>query len=271
MKYHFIHALRSLVKQNLILIFVLTISGCATVGGIEKGYQKINRENGIDRAEARIIAQHEVLRLERQKDFSISSAKVYNPEEVMKLTIEQFPFVFDHDLYIADKKLKYDHNWYVFLKPKFMNLFSFGYLIILDQKTGVINSAGERNALGEVFNEVMKEPLKNSLTSLTLVTRFYKAKDRMPDNIEELNQFIAALPEDQREGSGPLMNAHIQKISPEKIRIHFPAAQPVQVKKDDADLRAVLGTMTGKITDQFRTLEIIIDPKTKQIQANLIL
>ena len=101
------------MRQLLILIFLTSVlSGCSTLGSVEKSYNKISFSDGIDENEAKIIAQREYLKNSKNDSYKISSAKVYGSEQVLNLEAEDEEFVRDYKIYQEyQKKLKYAGLW----------------------------------------------------------------------------------------------------------------------------------------------------------------
>ena len=66
-------------KKQLIVTFVigiLLLSGCATIGGINKSYESVNYSDGIDGKEAKVIAQKKLLLEHFSHNYMISTPDI---------------------------------------------------------------------------------------------------------------------------------------------------------------------------------------------------
>ncbi len=143
-------------------------------------------------------------------------------------------------------KLKYPDSWYVYFSPKFLSMFSVGYLVVLDKKSGAIQYTHDNNALAEFGKVVMTQTLEPAVASLSLISLYYGAKKEMPQNVEQLKEFIAQLPEDKRKGQEIFEGARIERITSKKIKLMYAShAQQNLASDDPLDFLKTFNMMDG--------------------------
>ena len=120
---------------NLLFIFLVLVSGCASVNAIEKNYQNmINVQDGVGAQEAKIIAQKTLLTVYEQQSYRITAPDIKTTPEALKYP--DFWFVV------------FGRNW---LSPisndpmakTYRELKQTAYLVVIHKKTGAVKFSGE--------------------------------------------------------------------------------------------------------------------------------
>ena len=199
----------------------LLLTGCTTVGSIERRYRAINDTDGIDKREARIIAQREYLKTNSHDNYRVSSAKVYGPEEVLSLDADKAGFVNHADIYDDfRKKLKYEQSWYVVFRPGFLSLFSNYYLTVVDKEDGRIQYTHDANDFAAI-GQVMFTYIKPKWVSSILIGQYYRDKNEVPNDINELRHYLSEKSEGAFDCDAALKDYTIERISAASARVTY--------------------------------------------------
>jgi len=209
-------------KQRLFCFFmIITLSGCSTLQSVRQKYGEVNFEDGIDRKEAKIIAQMHFWDNELETKHSLRSAKVYSSDEILSLNSSKESFVLNEKIYQnKEKKLKYPNSWYISFKPKFLNLFSEYYLLVLNKDAGIVEYAYDSNVLIFALKEIINNEEVKISTAL-LIGKYYQEKNTLPDNIGQLKRFYSQKISDGLDQELNLKNFEIRRISDNRLKVRI--------------------------------------------------
>jgi hypothetical protein len=217
------------MRQLLILIFLISVlSGCSTLGSVEKSYNKFSFSDGIDENEAKIIAQREYLKNSKNDSYKISSAKVYGSEQVLNLEAEDEEFVRDYKIYQEyQKKLKYENSWFVVFESDSFDFLSNYYLVVLDKDKGKIQYTHDSNVT-DVIGQVVFTHIKPKMDSVRLMGEYYRDNNKLPENIEQLRNYLSKKSGDTMKDEEALRGYAIQKISDTRVKVKYGVEEKVQ-------------------------------------------
>ncbi|MCA9407116.1 MAG: hypothetical protein H6755_06415 [Candidatus Omnitrophica bacterium] len=224
------------------ILFIFLLSGCTTLGYVERRYNNISFSDGIDKNEAKIIAQRECLQNNISDSYKIRSAKVYGSEEVLGLDSDKAEFV-THDKIYEEyrRKLKYENSWFVSFRPGFLSFFSNYYLVVLDKKDGEIQYIHDSNSIIAI-GQVMFAHIKLKLVSSMLIGKYYRDKNELPENIEQLRRYLSEKSEGESKEVETLKRYEIQKLSNTRVKVKYVSEEEMQ------DICNALSEITTNLT-----------------------
>jgi hypothetical protein len=186
------------------------------MGSLQRHYERIIFEDGISRKEARTIAMKAYLKNEH-KNYRVGSAMVYEGHAILKSNSD----LLSRDLYAGGGKLRFPDSWHVLFRPKFLNLFSRYYLIVIDKKDGSVLYEHESNVFGDLFESIFKVYLEPRLICAAAVVIFYKDKKEVPESVEVLKLYLAQSPEAKEMANTGLDGMRLEKISANKLKVSY--------------------------------------------------
>lgn len=226
-------------RNIFLLLMILSLSGCTTLGSLQRNYDRIIFQDGIDKREARTIAIMVYLKGNEYKNYRIGSAKVYSDSEILRLD----PHRFSRDLYTEDnKQMRFQDSWYVLLRPKFLSLFSNYYLIAVDKKDGVVLYERDSNVLAELFESVFRLYIEPRLACAMAVGFFYKDKKEVPENVEVLKHFLEQSPDAKIGGDRNLTGMKFEKVSSNKLKVFYVTPGFDKVDTDPSEIDKLFGS-----------------------------
>lgn len=226
---------------------LVSLSGCTTLGSLQRNYDRINYKDGIDRKEARTIAMKTFLKGNEHKDYRVGSAMAFDVKEVSTRN----PDLLSRDFYADGKKeSKFPDSWYVIFRPKFFALFSMYYLVVVDKKDGAVLYERDANVFGDLFEGVVKGFFLPRLMGAMAVAVYYKDKKEVPESVEILKEYLMQLPNGKEMNGIELDGLKFEKISPTQMKVFYDSPGLNEFKEN------VLGL--DKLFNSMYELELVI-------------
>ncbi len=111
---------KNFVKKFIWCLLFPLLSGCLTLGGIDKQYQALDISDGASMEEAKIIAQQKLMHAPERKDYAAGSAEILDDA-----IVHQYP-----------------DYWFVSFEAKSFAMSFWQYLVVVQKKTGTVIYAG---------------------------------------------------------------------------------------------------------------------------------
>lgn len=103
-------------KTVIIIILSFFVSGCSTIGSINKSYSKLNRADGISAKEAKLIAKKALLDSEFRGDYRFIRPEIMHTQ----------------------KTAYHPDHWFLKAKQKKLGFDDSYYFVVVNKKTGEV-------------------------------------------------------------------------------------------------------------------------------------
>ena len=100
----------------LSLVVQSSILGCTTIGGVNKAFEAVNFSDGINQAEAQVIAQEKLVAYKDRRNYVVKS-----PEVIDNAIVRQYP-----------------EYWFVSFEANKFDLSFWNYLVVINKETGAV-------------------------------------------------------------------------------------------------------------------------------------